>query len=303
MKNTRLMTTISRIEILESFHRLQSAQSVLCAAICSADAELPAWNESMEGQHAPGTSDLLAARQSMSHYLSKLWYQADDRLRYPGLIACNANTIALLQALNHQKAQFEHLMVRLRKDIRAPGAKLAQLVGAAAGKRDEDIDQLLHQVGMKGINLSRCYRRFHQLPDTIQSVSWTWSLRSRSIKTLSVEAALELARGKFAGTQALDAIVAKLGLVDPDAPLALVKPVQPALKANLVFQDVEGRTVRKQITAHSPLFYLDNGKGLPRKRWPGRPDDYDLPSRLRRGRRFLEDTPYIKALNLYRYLA
>jgi hypothetical protein len=218
------------------------------------------------------------------------------------LIACSPNTITLLQALNNRKAQFERLMVKLRKDIKAPGAKLAQLLRVTGGKRDEDINQLLKDVGMKGINLSLCYRRFHQLPDTIQSVSWTWSLRSRSIRTLSVQEAMDLAGKKLAGMETLGSIVARLNLLDPGDPLAIVKPVQPALKANIVFQDIAGRTVRKQITAHSPLFYLDNGKSLPRKKWPGFPDEDHMPARLRREQRFLEDTPYIKSLNIYRYL-
>ena len=296
-------TTIQRIEILESFRKLQSARSVLCAAICSADADLPAWDESIHARLPPGSaSELHEARQSMSHHISRLWYQVDGPLRYPGLLACSPNTITLLQALNHQKAQFERLMVRLRKDVKAPGAKLAQLLGAADGKRDEDINRLLEDVGMKGINLTLCYRRFQQLPDTIESVSWTWSLHSRAIKTVSVQDALDLADKKFSGTEILDSMVARLQLLDSSASLAIVKSVQPALKANIVFKDIAGRTVRKQITAHSPLFYLDNGKGLPRKKWPGLPDDYRLPARLSRGTRFLEDTPYIKVLNLYRYL-
>jgi hypothetical protein len=156
---------------------------------------------------------------------------------------------------------------------------------------------------MKGINLSLCYRRFQQLPDTIKSVSWTWSLHSRAIKMISTQDAIDLACNKFSGKDVLDSLMAKLTALDPKEPLAIVKTVQPALKANIVFTDIAGRTVRKQITAHSPLFYLDNGNGLPRKRWPGLPDDYDPPARLSRGTRFLEDRPYIKALNLYRYLA
>jgi hypothetical protein len=295
-------TTIKRIEVLEAFKKLQSSQSVLCAAICHADADLPAWNEHVDGHKTLSASDLLKTRQAIVHHISKLWYQVDDRLRYPGLIACSPNTITLLQALNNRKAQFERLMVKLRKDIRAPGAKLAQLLRVTDGKRDEDINQLLKDVGMKGINLSLCYRRFQQLPDTIQSVSWTWSLRSRSIKTIGVQEAMGIARKKFAGMEVLDSIVARLNLLDPGDPLAIVKPVQPILKANIVFQDIAGRTVRKQITAHSPLFYLDNGKNLPRKKWPGLPDEDHMPARLRREQRFLEDTPYIKALNLYRYL-
>ena len=294
--------TIQRIEILESFKKLQSARSVLCAAICSADADLPAWTESIDARRPLGTSELSEARQSFSRHIGQLWYQVDEPLRYPGLLACSPNTITLLQALNHQKARFERLMVRLRKDINAPGAKLAQLLGAADGKRDEDVNKLLEDAGMKGINLSLCYRRFQQLPNTIESVSWTWSLHSRAIKTISVQDALELAGKKFSGKEIIDSMVAKLQLLDPSAPLAIVKSVQPALKANIVFKDIAGRTVRKQITAHSPLFYLDNGKGLPRKKWPGLPDDYHPPARLSRGTRFLEDTPYIKALNLYRYL-
>ncbi|MEM1154742.1 MAG: hypothetical protein AAGI44_11420, partial [Pseudomonadota bacterium] len=211
--------------------------------------------------------------------------------------------IALLQTLNGQKAQFEKLMVSLRKDLKTPGAKLARLVSGAAGTRDEDVDELLKATGMKGINLSLCYRRFQQLPDSIESVSWTWSLRSRSIKTLSIPEAFSLANGRFAGKEQLDGILAKLRTLKPNESVAIVKPVQPALKANIVFKDVAGRTVRKLITAHSPLFYRDTGLGLPRLRWPGYPDLDDLPPRLPRGTRYIEDHVFIKPLNLYRYIA
>jgi len=155
---------------------------------------------------------------------------------------------------------------------------------------------------MSGINLSLCYRRFQQLPDSTESVSWTWSMRSRSIKTLSIEQAMGLAVQRYAGTEILESIQAQLGTLEPGESLALVKPVQPTLKANIVFKDVEGRTVRKLITAHSPLFYFDTGQGLPRLKWPGYPDFENLPPRLSRSKRYLENKAFIKPLNLYRYL-
>jgi len=297
-----LNSIIQRIDILESFKRLRSGNDLLCAAIANADSSLPAWEES-QIEHSPvSLSDLQESRRSLARHIGQLWYQPNDSLRLPGVIACSPNTIALLQALNGQKALFEKLMVNLRKESRAPGAKLAQLMKYASGRRDEDIHQLLQTTGMSGINLSLCYRRFQQLPDAIESVSWTWSMRSRSIKTLSIEQALELASQRYAGTEVLRSIQAQLGTLDPGELLALVKPVQPALKANIVFKDVEGRTVRKLITAHSPLFYLDNRQGLPRLKWPGYPDLENLPPRLSRSKRYLEKKAFIRPLNLYRYL-
>tara|TARA_A100001391_G_scaffold201871_2_gene189961 strand:- start:16094 stop:16990 length:897 start_codon:yes stop_codon:yes gene_type:complete len=295
-------TTIQRLDILESFKRLRSNKELLCAAISNADNELPLWNESHAELSPISTSDLQESRRALSKHIGQLWYQPDNALRLPGIIACSTNTIALLQAVNGQKAQFENLMVGLRKNLKAPGAKLAHLIKGAAGRRDEDIHQLLEATGMKGINLSLCYRRFQQLPHSIESVSWTWSMRSRSIKVLSIPEALDLANKRFAGSDVLDSIQAQLGILDPSESLALVKPVQPALKANIVFKDVEGRTVRKLVTAHSPLFYLDTGQGLPRLRWPGYPNPDDIPPRLSRSKRYIEDKVFIKALNLYRYL-
>jgi len=296
------LSTVNRIDILEAFKHLKSSQASFCAAISHADRDRPAWVEGLDDHAILHTSDLHQTRQAVSQHLRKLWYQPSDTLRYPGLIACSTNTLALLQAVNHRKAQFEQLMIRLRKDINAPGAKLNQLLSAALGDAHEDIHQVIEDVGMKGIHLNLCYRKFQQLPTTIDSVSWTWSLRSRSIKTLSVQQALTLARKKHTGTEVLHSMEAQLRLLDPEETLALVKPVQPVLKANLVFRDSEGRTVRKLITAHSPLFYEDTGQGLPRKKWPGYPDEDNIPPRLPRAQRFLAPSPYIKALNLYRYL-
>ncbi len=296
------LAPVKRIDVIECFKDLKAGQMALCDAIVQTDAELPAWNVEAGHKGPINSVELLAIRQSIARHIGKLWYEKDEALRMPGLLACSEDTIALLQVLNLQKASFEKLMISLRKEIKAPGAKPAQLLGAADGKRDEDIDALLTDVGMKGLNLSLCYRRFHQLPDTIKSVSWTWSLRSRSIKRLSVEEAIVLANERLARKGSLQPALDKLYQLDADTPLAIVRPVQPALKANITFEDVEYRNTRKLITAHSPLFFRDNGKPLPRKNWPGYPDEANRPSRLARVQRSLENVPFIEALNLYCYL-
>lgn len=289
--------------LITTFEALQTRLDALCNAITKTDAQLPAWSKDCPPKGAVTATELNQARRSLAKHIGNLWHPThDEPKRQPGLIACSKNTIALLHTLNLEKAQFEHLIVGLRKTYKAPTATLAQLLSIATGHSAETMTFALNTAGMKHINLSFCYRRVQQLPDTIASVSWTWSSRSRSIKSLSVVEATALAQDKLAGQSTQQAALNQLQRLPLDTPLAVVRPVQPSLKANLTFEDMEKRTVRKIITAHSPLFVLDTGDALPRKNWPGYPQGDALSTRLGRSHRFLAPKPAIAALNLYRYL-
>lgn len=287
--------------VIEAFTTLQTLLQALCSAITNTDAHLPAWSKDCGPNGPVNSSELLHTRTALAKHVGNLWHPEHDApKRLPGLIACSDPTIALLHTLNLQKARFEHGIVGLRKTFKAPTATLPQLLSLATEASDEAVAFALNTAGMKNINLSFCYRRLQQLPDSIASVSWTWSRHSRSIKSVSVLEATTLARDTLAGKSTQPSALDRLERLPPDTPLAIVRPVQPALKANITFADTEGCTVRKLITAHSPLFLLDTGDSLPRKNWPGDADT--PPKRLSRNQRYLEPTPTIAALNLYRYL-
>lgn len=295
--------------VIEAFTAVQTSLQKLCKAITDTDAHLPAWSETCGPQGPLNTHELLETRTLLAKHLSNLWHHRhDEHKRIPGLIACSEHTLALLQTLNEQKARLEHRVVGLRKTFKAPTATLAQLLSLATGKSTEEVAFALNTADMNNINLSFCYRKVQQLPHSIQSVSWTWSRHSRSIKSLTVLQSTELANDTLSGKATQQSALDQLERLPLDTPLAIVRPVQTALKANITFSDTESRTVRKLITAHSPLLMLDTGDALPRKHWPGYPQENDSPDtpntprRLSRQQRYLEHTPYIRALNLYRYL-
>ncbi len=169
---------IQQIEVIEAFADIKLCLAELHHAIVTSDLALPAYTPAC-------SEDRALARYTMASHIGQLWYQPSTPTRLPGLIASSPSTLQCLMKLNLSKSHFKQLIIGLRQKHPGKGARLAQLLGAADGKRDENVQALLERAGMTAINLSHCYRHYQWLPDTTDSVSWTWSKKAPSIKCYS----------------------------------------------------------------------------------------------------------------------
>lgn len=288
-----MSTTVQRIDVLETYAALRAHMETLRHHLLTVDGHLPAWT--------PADDEEGSARQLISDHITQLWYDAETPVRCPGLVSASPATLSVVAELNGIKAEFETLMIALRQQHNKKGAKLIQLLGTAEGHRDDNIKELLDTARMTGINLTACYRRLQILPETTEAISWTWDRGSSSFKRLSVSEAMDYAQTRLKDQDVqLPLALDYLAQLDPTETVVIARPVQPILKANLCYHDESEGVLRRPVQAHSPLFLVYEPNRELRTRWPGYLSD-NLPPRLKRSDRVLNDEPAIASLHLYRY--
>ncbi len=279
-----------QIDIIDSFQQIRQLSQQLTQAINSTPPHWPVWL-------APDVpAD--AARQHISHHLGQYWHQhsGDGRKaeRLAGALAVSHNSLTLARQLNQHKQQFQRQLATLRREGN-PNATLSSLLQARHG-RHEAIQQALQQAGMQRLNLTQVYRQLPLLEHSPRLLGFSWAQGKRSKKRLSRDQALALLHERFGPTSG--AIARQLASLPGDAPLALIRPVQPSLIINCAIgQGSDTRRCQRQ--GHSPLLYLwpgHNPPAPPRINWPGPLAEQ---SRNQPRREKGSETLLIPALHLY----
>jgi len=250
---------------------------------------------------APDTPDSQAprlARQALTHIYHR---DTGEELPLSGLIHAPDRALALVPEINAAKDRLKSTILALRQDSGLKNAGVNRLAAHSAGpSRDPAVVEALKAIKAQRLNLLSAYRHLTVLPDRLESVSWSWA-RQRAITRVSLDEAQVMAENLH--DHARETALSLLAGLDPQEPLARVKPVAPHLRVNLVYQ-VEDPTTKqlertRKATTAATVFLMPQTQ-LPRVRWPG-----DTPPPARQHTRSdakIEAEPFIYALNLYRYM-
>lgn len=218
-----------------------------------------------------------------------------------GLVCSAAPNVALLEQLNTAKLAFKEAVGRIRafetKDGKTRIDVLIDRVLKEEGRRGESLRAAFREIGFNGIDLLRCYANIRILPQGLESISWTWAKKHASIiKTTAQEA--QLLAQELPSPRAKEVALHLLSQLPIHTPLVIQKQLPNQLRANIKWQE-DKQIYRKAITVSGVVVH--QSATLPKMIWRDNPGPPSA-SRLVRGDRRIDPTPYIKSLNIHCYL-
>jgi len=255
-----------------------------------ADEALPTWLPAPYSQ----THRVLATQA-----LTQLWH--DDTGDYPisGIVCASPETLAVARALNEAKRIFKDTISDIKQasgQKKTRASKLIERILTNEQGRPEHLVLALKKARIGHLNLLSCYRKVQILPVGLKSISWTWSRQHREINRITRQEAIQL----LDSLENDDTRVTVSRLLDqhPDnEPLAYVKGISRQLRANLVW--VEGDAIKRKPIVTSSIV-LSQDTDLPRRlKWANE----EAQPRLPRSDIEISAEPYIRALNLYKYIS
>lgn len=281
------------IDLTRAYEALLDTQIKFKHAILS-EATLPCFLPGFQGSSAEGRHHAIPA-MIRNFYLDE---EEDEQLT--GLICASTDTLETVALMNDAKDQFQQAISVVRELGGSKKTALDKLVDRALhreGRRTEELDLALSRLQLHRLDLLRCYAHIRVLPPKLESISWTWATRHSSIKLIEFEEAETMANAlPVPGTRM--AVLHALSQLKPGEKLAMKKSLPNTLRANIVFWE-EGIRKRKAINVSGILLSPD--LTLP-KHILWRDDPGESPLRLERSDVSIQKTPYIPALNLYRYI-
>lgn len=294
------MSNDIRIALLDAFNGLVEALSELEGRlILDEKAGYPGWLAWRENaRHAAGA----AAIRRLEYRESQEESRSD---RCPGALGVSEETLACARRVNEWKSRVKKRVL----EIRHPGGLgkedvVNRVINEERG-RAPAVVEALSQVGNARVHLVQTYRQIRVLEPMPTSISLTWSCGNRSIRKVDVEQGRAMVRrAKHLSDRVREQAQARLSAMPGNQELAVVKPVAPSVRANVVWK-IDEETTRQMFDAALPLLYPAR---------PGAPgvrhnelDDYPPNERERKkrlprsGGRRLAKEPIVPALRLYAY--
>lgn len=242
--------------------------------------------------HAKSAPDLrLIASQAMT---VSTFDQASEDQPLSGLCCASSQTVAAVERLNQAKHDFKSTVLAIKK-----AANQRSITGIVeAHCRAQNVSHALAVVGIKNLNLSKCYASIRIFPSELKSVSWTWAMKHSRIQKLTLTQAFELL-DKMSEGAGKDFAASALNRCNANESLACKVQQPPQLRANYVYVD-SGKDIRKSCTVSGIM--IAQQKYLPRYRWVEQPKiDTNAPPRFLERESTIAAEPLVPALNLYRY--
>jgi len=279
------MSNYLLIHLHDAFKNLQ--ESLLEANRVIASGDLPIWLPE------PFEPD----RKLAADTITECWYQDEKVFPTTGLICVSPEHHKIFETVNGCKEKFKEEIKDFKEASPKKKINLDTLIEseAKAGGRNSEVAEAMQVLRISRLNLLWCYRQILVLPKHLDSVSWTWSTSSKSIKKIDYKDAVELVKKEITDEDTQN-LIKEILRVHKSRQLVRVKKVAPHLRANITFND-HGKRTRKMVT--TPTVIISQDAKLPRIRWP----EKDVKNtRLGRIDIKLNPEPIVKALGIYTYI-
>ena len=300
------LARVSLIEaLLQSYENLAQASQRLLNAL-QADIDYPLFLPTYpQNERISKPEDTRRARNLAAKSLTELFNldEGEPFLR-AGLLCASSETLFLASEFNQAKLEFKAIVLQLRQQKKGQHKPLdyliEQVLPPETTARPEHLVNALKQAQLSRLDLTRCYCLVRALPDSMQSISWTWATTHASTRTVSCIEARTLA-AKL-GDKAKNAVLRTLADYPDDYAFSYRESLPNRSQANLVYTE-DGSVKRKTVVTSGIV--LCPSHFLPRVKWrddPGKPQADPLTSRLKRSDAKISEEKVIHALNLYKPL-
>jgi len=231
--------------------------------------------------------------------LTRLWNHDDGEYPLSGMICASRKTVIIAEKLNTAKLEFKSVISEIKEKTGQQKTRVSTLIERVLSDekgRPEIIIDALRKARIGRLNLLFCYKKIQVLPPNLKSISWTWAKQHKEINRISRKDALAML-DSLNNTKTRMTVSRLLDHHPEHEPLAYVKDINRQLRANLVW--VEGDSIKRKPIVTSNIVLLQD-ETLPKKyKWA---NDVS-PDRLSRSDIEISSEPFIRALNLYKYLA
>lgn len=276
------------IRLHDAFKKLQDSLNEANRVIAAGD--LPVWLPE------PFPKD----RQLAADAITECWYQDDKEYPRSGLICVSPEHIPLFEKTNDLKQKFKEEIAVLKEattDKNVKKGSLHKMIEAAGNGRDEEVNEALKLLRIARLNLLWCYRQILVLPPHLDSVSWTWATKHKSVHPLTIKEAEALV-DKNINTDEDKANVKEILQAHQHQKLVQVKNVVPHLRANITYIE-DGKKTRKMVT--TPTVIISQDERIPRYQWRDCPPEDTERERLVRSDKRFNPEPIVRALGIYTY--
>lgn len=291
-----------RINLLDNFAHLTTAIDALCDAIM-ADERLVAWLQEIR-EPPMLTQSRDNARQQCCSVLKQLEYLDEQQPREiivaAGFVGSSAETLEMVNSVNHQKISFKQSMLALKNaKINIRENHLAKGIQAILSKRPSSTSTALNTLGLSRLHLKQCYRQIPILNEAPKKITWTWA-HTRSIKKITAEKAIEML-GKKGQSTNIELQIKKCQGLSPSEPLAIIQELAPHLRANIVIES-SAQTKRLMVKGPLPIFFpAESCTPCPDFKPPKEKQDKNKNRMIRNDVR-IEAEVFLPAIRAHRYI-
>ncbi len=244
-----------------------------------------------------------AALQSMTRLFKA---ELGDTSTEAGILCASAETVAAVERLNSAKAAFKQAVAEIRAlphsaEMTAKSiTKLIEDEITVRGYRTPELRQAMSIAGIGALDLKRCYAQIRIMPPNLDVFSWTWTTNHSRLKKFTLDEVAKLI-DKLPEAKLEAAGVARvlLGKCKPGEILVRKAQLKNQLRANYAWR--EGDAVIRESCPISGMVIAQQTT-LPRKLWRDNPAHSETTAERLQRLSTISTEPYIKVLNLYRYI-
>lgn len=285
-----LYQTALRAELCQTLERLETLLNE-CAACIRDDEDLPAWLWQATG----GVPMRLTAAQAMRQIEYDDGQDPSAVIMCPGLLGASAATLDRARELNLAKDQLRSVLVTMEKiRVQERDPVTGEVVKMSLARF------ALHAMGRARLHRHQAWRHWRLLEAMPEGIGFTWA-HTRKVKRIDVDTAQRWLADKGDSPS----ILQQRELLAPlpsDQPLAYIKKSPTHVRVNLTWGPGEKAPQASQVCAALPvLFPCRPGQALPPFAALRQSSEAD-PGRRRRRDRKVEETPFLPAIHVYRYL-
>jgi hypothetical protein len=244
------------------------------------------------------------ARDNALASMTRLFTPGADELETvdAGILCASQECVRVAHLFNESKSVFKASVLAIRryqKDSDQMQSTIYRLIRdevTEKGYRTELLRDAMSVVGIASLDLRKCYAQIRIMPPELDVFSWTWAANHSRIKTITLDEAVEMATN-LPGDAASSAALDLLSKCSADQLFAKRSKLAPQLRANYAYFE-GGQVIRKSCPVSGIV--IAQQEQLPRMCWRDRPEKDERRSPVRRS--VIEDAPFIKALELHRYV-
>jgi len=291
-------------DLYENYQTMAEACLAVAVAVSDDKGEYPVYMPKHGSREADkfAVSARKVAIESMTQYFVM---GEGESITDAGILCASGSTVEVIEHLNSGKENFKQAIMDIRefgKSKEVPVTRITQLIRDEVvdkGYRTKELKKALGTVGIKSLNLRRCYAKIRILPPGLEVFSWTWATGHSRIKKVTREEALALVDHlPHTKREAAETARALLAKCSPGDTFARKTFLENQLRANYSYRE---NGVKHQRSCTISGVIIAQQDYLPRYVWRDNPANLEVkPPKLERVSG-IEPKPFIQVLGLHHY--
>ncbi len=291
-------------ELYERFLALKNACIKVKAAVRTCEGDFPVYVPTCSEDEAVQVSE--TARDAALKAITQLFRPREgEYMADAGILCASASTVQAIAQLNAAKAAFKTAILAIRayqKKENIAVSKIDKLINdelLVKGRRTDHLNEAMRTVGIRSLDLKRCYATIRIMPENLAVFSWTWATTHSRVKKVTVKEALAMARS-LSDEKKRESALDSLSRCKDDEVLVRRIRLANQLRANYAYRE-DGAIIRRSCPISGVV--IAQQRVMPRMFWrddPGMGDD--KPQRLLRLSR-IEKAAFVPSLGLHRYVS